>query len=396
LNVPIELAAIVGGKGMKAMKAASIISNKIIVRIILIVSIPILFVFTIQNACGAGFLLRILAQTSVKITHPIFDDKLRNDWYDGSVKCKIDPKYDQWIFNGMYGLGATLEKGGALVFKRSEPIDIRPFTGIAGCINGGKTGKQVIGICMLDHIGRRIPRNTFLDVKNYIDGGCLPVDEWKLFAVPFKDLGLATRGITGICFVNTAGEDIDTFYLDEFGLINSPVPKLQKTTKSSSKLVDARPTRASYVFKDKVEGGWQNWSWGNCKSQLYFNSTASGKTSLIVSQPAGSALAFGRHKPFSTAGYEFLEFSVNGGNTDDQKLRVVLFDASGTEIPKGSIRLNGDEYIDGGSLSINSWKKVRIPLRKLRANNAKITKIAIMNNSPTSQVFFIDEIMFIK
>ncbi len=378
------------------MKATSTISNKIMIRVILIASILVLFVFTVQNVCSAGLLPRILAQKSIKITHPIFDDELRNDWYDGSVKCRINLKYDQWIFNGMYGLGATLKKGGALVFKRSEPIDIRSFTGIAGCINGGKSGKQVIGICMLDHLGRRIPKNTFLNLKDYIDGGSLPVDNWKSFAVPFKDLGLATRGITGVCFVNTAGEDIDTFYLDEFGLINSPVPGFRKITKTSSKLVDAKPTRVSYVFKDKIEGAWQNWSWGDCIAQIYFNSAASGKTSFIVSQPAGSVLAFGRHSAFSTAGYDFLEFSVNGGNSDDQKLRVVLFDASGMEIRRGSVSLNRNEYIDGGSLSINSWKKVRIPLKRLRATNSEITKIAIMNNSPKSQLFLIDEIMFIK
>ena len=75
---------------------------------------------------------------------------------------------------------------------------------------------------------------------------------------------------------------------------------------------------------------------------------------------------------------------------------MVLFDRHGGEIPGGSVEVNDDEYIDGGSLGVNTWKKVRIPLSDLGAENTQITKIAVINDSGKPQVFFIDDIMFTK
>ncbi len=362
--------------------------------------IAIFAVFTVlsmvpHNALTAGLFSEDLARTSIKIQHFVFDDDWRNHWADGSVGCETDPKYDEWILNGMYALGATLRKGGALVFERSVPMHITGYTGIAGFINGGKSGKQVIGMCVLDHIGKRVPKDEYLDLGKYIDGGQVPVDEWKLFAVPFKDFGVLRRGITAICFVNTAGKAIDTFYVDDFGLITCRVPVFGKGASSSSKLVRPKPTRISYVFRDDLEGGWGDWSW-NCELKPYSKSKVSGKMSLVVIQDSGGGLAFGRHIAFSTIGYEYLEFSVNGWRREDQKLRVALFDRFGREIRNGSVKVNDDRYIDGGSLSMNTWKSVRIPLSELGAENTQITKIAIMNDSGKPQVFFVDDIVFVK
>ena len=351
------------------------------------------------DAGARGLFPVILAQSTLSLKHVIFDDKLQNNWSDGSVKCKLNPEYDEWIPNGAYALGATLEKGGALVFDRGIAMDIRGYSGITGQISGGKRGKQLVGICVIDFWGKYLPNKTGLDLRKYTRNGALPADDWTTFAVPFKDFGPLPRGIRAICFTNASGKAIDTFYMDDFGLTTAAmkshtVGKDTRTTKggNSGRPRKRGPVKVSYVFKDKAENGWQyTWSWGaSLKPKLI----APGKAVLVARQEPFGGCACGRKKPFSTRGYGRLVFSINGGGRDDQKLRVVLFDKAGKEIREGSVNLEEGNFIEGGSISEDKWTTVSIPLKSLKGMNRNITKIAIINNSTGIQQFLIANVRF--
>jgi hypothetical protein len=107
----------------------------------------------------------------------------------------------------------------------------------------------------------------------------------------------------------------------------------------------------------------------------------SGKVSLFAGQQVNGALAFGTNVPFKTKGYSALEFYIYGVDSDKQKLRVVLFDQTQNEIRRGFVNLDNKNYIEGGSLAMNEWRKVRIPLEKLKASDAVIAKITFDENT---------------
>jgi hypothetical protein len=328
------------------------------------------------------------AQTELRISHPIFDDEYRNDWGDGSVNCTTNPKYDQWVNNGLYGLGATMDKDGRLIFKRPVSLDTNAYTGIAGFINGGESGEQLIGICVIDHMGRQLPEKCGLDLRHYTQGGSFPVDNWRLFAVPLKDFGPITRGIKAVCLVNAAGKKLDTFYLDDFGLITSQVPSFRKGAAGTIRA--PKPVRTSKVFDDGFGKGWQDWSW-DTSAKTNNTRSSSGKSCLTVVQNPNGGLAFGRHAPFLTVGYDTLEFHVMG---IDPSLRVVLFDGTGQEL-QGAVSLAPKTRGESGDRR-PEWVRVRIPLSKLEAEDTEITKIAIINTSSNLQMIYIDDVKFIK
>ena len=338
-----------------------------------------------------------LTQT-IKIQHIIFDDTWKNAWSDGSEKAVLNPKYDEWIHTGTYAIAATLKKGGALIFKREIPIDIKNYTGIAGFINGGESGKQIIGICVIDDTGTRRPNDLGLDLRKYIQGGSFPIDDWKTFAIPFSHFGNLPKGIKGICFVNASQEDAPTFIIDNFGLVDFVISAPSSSTSISStkqpQTLQLKKKEVSLIFSDKFENMWEDWSWKG-KLLIYDKSSSSGKLSLFAYQDINGAVAFGTKAPFNTKGYEALEFMINGGDRDNQEIGISLYDASGVEIRR-NIKINNKEYIENGSLSANQWKKVRIPLSRMRAQNIKISKIALTNNSGEEQAFLIDDVMFVK
>jgi hypothetical protein len=336
----------------------------------------------------------VFSQT-IKIQHPIFDDNLRNDWEDSSEKSITNPKYDEWILNGAYAFSATLEKGGALIFKREIPLSTKNYTGIAGYINGGSSGKQLIGVCVIDHTGKRLPNDIGLDLRKYVQGGSLPVEDWKVFVIPFNHFGSLQRGIKGICFVNASNENAEPFYLDDFGLVDFPITAKKATTPIN--VVKPKPKQQStLIFADKFENGWQNWSW-QCEAKEYSGSSASGKVSLFVGQEFNAGLAFATQKPFLVREYTAIEFSLNGGTkSDQQKLRVALFDKGGNEIKGSSVDLNNKDFIEGGSLAINQWKKVTIPFSSMNAGDTPVKKIGIINSSSEMQAFLIDDVMLVK
>ena len=109
------------------MKLSIMISRKPILNRTTITAILVIMLLPLHNALELGLLRSAHAQTDIKIKQMIFDDDWQNDWIESSVKCEINPKYDQWIHNGQYGLGATIEKGGALVFKHSVAVDIKSY-----------------------------------------------------------------------------------------------------------------------------------------------------------------------------------------------------------------------------------------------------------------------------
>jgi len=359
-----------------------------VIKIVAFQLIVFLFLSSLQSEA--------FAQT-IKIQHIVFDDDWRNVWSDASEKCKVNPKYDQWILNGTYALSATIEKGGALIFKREIPLDTKIYTGIAGFINGGSGGKQIIGVCVIDHTGARLPNNLGLDVRKYTQGGCIPVDDWKAFAIPFSHFGQLPKGIKGICFVNASEENAAPIMLDDFGLVDFAISsKASANSRKASPRTQPKNREITYIFSDKFENGWQDWSWQS-ESTLWDKSSSGGKMSLIVYQQANGAIAFGRPSktPFRTKGYEALEFCLNGGDSNKQKLILILYDASGKEIRRG-VSINDKDYIEDGTLSINAWKRVRIPLSRLRATDISIGKIALLNNTSEEQAFLIDEVMFVK
>lgn len=147
------------------------------------------------------------------------------------------------------------------------------------------------------------------------------------------------------------------------------------------------------IYRDKLAKNWEDMSW-HCEPN--YRSTAcvyEGRYAISVKYTRGwGGLAFAYRSGFPTFGYRRLEFYVNGGRQGGQELRVSINYRIGNG--EGTIvSVDDARYIKDGTITSNEWKLVSIPLAKLDAENTKICKINIMDNSGVSSpVFYIDDV----
>ena len=149
------------------------------------------------------------------------------------------------------------------------------------------------------------------------------------------------------------------------------------------------------IYSDAIDWDWQDWSW-DCNRN--FDSTTSvyrGKYAINASFEPWGGLSFANPEGVNTDRYDRLEFYINGGERGGQQLRLSLTDDKGNELPLyGGISINNPKYVHDGVISAKTWKLVSIPFEDLNANNTKIIKINIMDNTGHAQpALYIDDIM---
>jgi alpha-N-arabinofuranosidase len=151
---------------------------------------------------------------------------------------------------------------------------------------------------------------------------------------------------------------------------------------------DARAQADQIIYGDSLGAGWQDWSW----SARDFNSADyihGGSKSVKVTYTGAWQGFYLRHSNFDNSGYTDLVFWINGGTTNNRNVTVAaqLNDASQASVP-----LN--QYIAGGSVAANTWRKVTIPLSALHvANNANFNGFWLQDASGGAQPsFYVDDI----
>jgi hypothetical protein len=112
------------------------------------------------------------------------------------------------------------------------------------------------------------------------------------------------------------------------------------------------------IYDDVLSPGWSNWSWA--KTALSVDIKTDVKPISVEGDPY-SAL-FLHHAPFSTEGYSYLTFFVNGGEVGGQPIAVKAIINDKPVDPGYPIRLNA-----------KTWNKVSVPLAEIGAANQTIS-----------------------
>jgi hypothetical protein len=228
----------------------------------------------------------------------------------------------------------------------------------------------------------------------HIRGGTITGRQWQFFIIPVSELKPGYKDTTRIVFYNPSEETMPTFYLDDVGFTTERFQSFSQPQTAEEKPVP-RPTRTAYaIYADRLEHGWENWSW-NCSLEFdNKDNPAQGKQDILVEQEPGGGLAFGRHDAFPTNGYTAFEFYVNGGRTGGQKLNVSVFDEHDRII--GTVSVNDAKYIQGGAVAAGRWQQVYIPLADLRAAAVQARKIGIINADTQKTLYYVDAVSLVK
>jgi hypothetical protein len=168
-------------------------------------------------------------------------------------------------------------------------------------------------------------------------------------------------------------------------------PSATSTTAPLPPTATIVPAITTLVYGDALGVGWENWSWGSSVSlqDAVYKRTGSYSASVAYTRGWGG-LYFG-HNGFNTVGFNTLEFYVNGGANSGQMVSINLVDAAGNFLP--SVNLN--QYVEGGSIAANTWRRVSVPLSALRGTNTTITGVVLMDSSGGVQPsYYLDDMVF--
>jgi hypothetical protein len=142
------------------------------------------------------------------------------------------------------------------------------------------------------------------------------------------------------------------------------------------------------ILDDSLTVGWQNASWG----YDFFDDRCTeyrhrGSYSVCARLRAFGGIAFAFRAGLNTAGFQKLEFYINGGNHGGQNLKVFVNDRPGNGVRR-PVMLD--------PLMPMRWQRISIPLKNLDAENITIVKINISNVLGESTAdFYLDDLSLV-
>jgi hypothetical protein len=140
------------------------------------------------------------------------------------------------------------------------------------------------------------------------------------------------------------------------------------------------------IYVNAVEPGWQNWTWGTTVN-FANGSPAQGGSGTSISVRYDAAWAgFYLHSTtnVSTAGFQTLRFSIHGGTTGGQALRLVAYDAA----------LN-----EGGDFAVpapapGTWQQIDVPVAAFAVST--LSGLVWQDTSGSPQpAYYLDNIMWV-
>ncbi|HEY7125216.1 MAG TPA: glycoside hydrolase family 44 protein [Ktedonobacterales bacterium] len=129
--------------------------------------------------------------------------------------------------------------------------------------------------------------------------------------------------------------------------------------------------------KGKLSSGWQDFSW--TKRQLDSQTTPyDNQPSLRMTLDGWGALWL-HYGAIDLTDFGYLQFYVNGGAGSDQKVFAFFEKNNTTDADKYTARTLVGSYIEGGSISSNQWRLVRIPLSAMKVSNLTVAGVLLQD-----------------
>jgi hypothetical protein len=140
----------------------------------------------------------------------------------------------------------------------------------------------------------------------------------------------------------------------------------------------ADDTTTMSIYDTSLGAGWENWSWA--KTELSVELAGSARKPIRVEAAPWAALYL-HHAPFSTQGYQKLDFLIQG-TVPDREVRVFLLTDG---------KVNGEGKLV--KFSNTGWTKVEVPLATLAADDKVVDGFWVQNASGTDlPKFYVTEI----
>src|SRR6266702_5593847 len=134
-----------------------------------------------------------------------------------------------------------------------------------------------------------------------------------------------------------------------------------------------RVTSSLWIYNDGLVGGWADWT-GTWSLVDIANSSPVfwGSRSISVTFAPWSGFLLHNTSAVSTAGFGYLDFVANGGETAGANI-VAFTTFSGVSGPHISV----GSYCAAGNIPANAWTRCRVPLSVLQADNASIDGVTL-------------------
>ena len=132
------------------------------------------------------------------------------------------------------------------------------------------------------------------------------------------------------------------------------------------------------IYDTALANGWSNWSWAKTELSLHIEGSA---RKPIKVEAGGWQALYLQHAPFSTTGYQTVEFLIQG-TAPEAEVRVIAL-------------INGKPANDGRTVKIDNkgWKRVVTPLRTLDVEDKSIDGLWVQNASANDlPKFYVTEI----
>ncbi len=180
---------------------------------------------------------------------------------------------------------------------------------------------------------------------------------------------------------------------------DKPVEALLRTWYGASRpwrpepVLVADPSRRLVIYGDRLDAGWEDWSWG---ADIDLGSTeraAAGASSIAVRLDPWGALSFARTAFTPDPALRLIELAVFVPAGEPPALWISLYDQDGNEL--GRRPLDDCRYLGGGTLTAGTWTWIRVPLRHLAAAGKPLTRICFEDRSGRGSArFWMDELSF--
>ncbi|MDA8218278.1 MAG: hypothetical protein M0Z94_11740, partial [Dehalococcoidales bacterium] len=185
----------------------------------------------------------------------VYGDALAPGWQDYSWSGTVDFAAKDRVQTGSKAIAFTLTAGwGAFsAGLTSGTLDTSPFSNVRFYVNGGANGGQSFQFLL--HYPGGTDWGTSVLLTDYIPGGVLPANEWRLIDIPLSALAAANTTIDRLAFQDTTGHPQSTIYIDGIEFYQKDGTTPPATTTPSPEPTSVPPTPTPTTAPDQGNAG---------------------------------------------------------------------------------------------------------------------------------------------
>ncbi|MDP4181944.1 MAG: glycosyl hydrolase [Bacillota bacterium] len=301
--------------------------------------------------------------TSPKTDINIYKDSLLTGWQDWSWTSDRDLANTEVAKSGSSIAVTYTAAWAALSLYSSSKIDTAGYDSVDFWINGGDSDKTLGLYCIKDATD-----DTTESAKVQFTA---KAGVWTEVKVKLSELG-NPETIQRINIQELSGAAQTTIYIDDVTLVAVPAPASVKTLT---------------IYDDALASGLQNWSWGSTVDFASTSTVKSGSNAISLEYTgAWAALSIYSGQVIKTAGYDYISFWVNGGDSDKKLGFSITRDAADDTSTSPTVQFTA---------KAGQWTEVKVNMSDL-ANPEAIQRINIQELSGAAQTpIYIDDLSLV-